>query len=204
MCVVAILVYVLGSVISYGVLKNKSMTPYEEAYDVEFKNYVNERLENILTEVIDKKTGRNHRKLREIVSKYTIEYIEQSEVFTYSLDKKQTISDYHSEIGKEPILSYIDSEKEFGMKVELSEDFEVIFKESLLQISRTREEYEQLYQRRILADAFMLWGLLIVAAILLFYIVFILLINSTSGGICIFLEKEAQNRFEGINFHNIN
>lgn len=155
--IIPILAYILGSVISYGVLKNKPMTPYEEKYDVEFINYVNEKLENIASKItIGEKTG--------------------IRVFTYYLDKEQTISDYYSETGKEPILSYIDSEEEFGMKIELSEDFEVLSKEPLLQIPETRDEYEHLYTRRILPDAFILCGLLVVAAILVFYLVFMLLI----------------------------
>lgn len=174
--ILSILAYIIGSVISYGVLKSKPMTSYEEEYDVEFKNYVNKKLENVASEVVDENTGINHKKLREKVSKYNIEYVEQGEVFTYYLDTEQTISDYRSETGKEPILSYMDSEEEFGMKVELSDNFEVVFKESFLQISETREEYEQLYPRRILLGEFMLDGLLIGGAILGIYSIFMFLI----------------------------
>lgn len=44
--ILAILAYILGSAISYGVLKNKLMTPYDETYDIEFQNYLNENRED--------------------------------------------------------------------------------------------------------------------------------------------------------------
>lgn len=45
MVIVAALGYVLGSTITLCYLKSKPMKPYEEAYDTEFKSYVNEKLE---------------------------------------------------------------------------------------------------------------------------------------------------------------
>lgn len=173
MIIVAILGYILGSVISYVVLKNSPMKPYEETYDTEFKSYVNEKLENIAFEVIDENTGIKHDKLHEFVSNYSIKFAGQGIVFNYSLDKEQTISDYHLETGKKPIFSYSNSEEEFNMTIEISEDFEIISKESSLEITQTREEYELLYPRRILADAFLLCGGLIEIAILSFYLVFL-------------------------------
>lgn len=129
-------------------------------------------LKPIADEVVNKDTGINHEKLHDFVSKYGIEYTGQGVVFDYSLDKEQTISEYLLETGKEPILSYDSSEKEFNMKVEISKDFEIISKESSLKISEIPEEYERLYPRRLFNEAFLLYGLLIEIPILIVYMVF--------------------------------
>lgn len=171
MIILAVAVYILGSAISYGVLTNRPMTPYEEAYDIEFKNYVNEKLEGVADEVVNQITGINHESLQKSALEYNIKYTGQGIIFSYLLDKDKTISEYYSETGKKPFFSYSSTEQEFKMEIQLSNDFEIISKEASLEIPENREKYEQLYPRRTLVNATMLYGPTTLIVLLAFYLV---------------------------------
>ena len=150
--IILILTFILASVISYGILKNKSVTSYEELYDIEFKNYINTKLEEISNIVIDEGIGIKVEQIPQTVIEYDISWREEGVEFGYVLNTEKIISEYFLETEKTPTSSYL--EEEFRMDVQMSKDFKNINKKSSIEFpAMTKEEYQKEYPKRIVKEA---------------------------------------------------
>lgn len=144
---IALILVILVFAISFSIAKNKPIEEsYEEAYDVEFKTYVNETLEEISQTMIDEEYRIILAEIPDVVLEYDIIKTEEGIELNYLLDKEKVISNYQLETGKAPMFSYSDSEKRFEMNILISSDFKDITKTSSIEIP-TRDVYEEVYPR---------------------------------------------------------
>jgi len=133
--------------ISFGIAKNKPIEKsYEEAYDIEFKTYVNKTLEEISQTTIDEENRIILAEIPDVVLIYDIRKTEQGIELNYLLDKEKVISNYQLETGKVPMSSYSDPDNRFEMNILISSDFKDITKDSSIEIP-TRDVYEEKYPR---------------------------------------------------------
>ena len=135
-----LLILVLVGGIGYGFSYMHNSKPYEEVHDAEYCEYVNEKLEDVANVVIDKEIGINLKQVPDIISKYEIKYTGKRIDFTFWLDKKQVVSQYCIEIGKNPKQS--DAKKYIAMTVQISTDFQEISMSPFGDTVPTRENYE--------------------------------------------------------------
>ena len=169
---IVLILLILISVISFNIAKNKPIEKsYEEAYDIEFKTYVNEILEEIFQTTVDEENRIILAEIPDVVLKYDISRTEQGIQLNYSLDKEKVISNYQTETGKAPIFSYSDIEDKFEMNIHISKDFKDVTKTYSIEIP-TRDDYENTYPRLALLEntafiAFKIGVLLITALVLL-------------------------------------
>lgn len=117
---------------------------YEEIYDIQFNNYINDNFKEVTDIVIEEGKNIQLNKIPDTVLEYEIKYTEQGIKFNYSLDNEKIISNYYSETSKMPKES--EYEKEMEMNIELSKDFKIISETSSLSSIPTHEEYKRAEQ----------------------------------------------------------
>ena len=153
--IIFIMIFLIASVISYGILKARPATSYNEFYDIEFKDYINTKLEDISNRVIVEGCGIELDKIPQIVEEYTVIWREEGIEFSYVLSTEKIVSEYYKETGKNPKVSYL--EEEFRMDIYMSKDFKNINKKSSIKPpDMTQEEFQQEYPKRTIIDA--LWN----------------------------------------------
>ena len=116
------------------------MEKYEDVYDIEFYNYVEDCLKNVSDMAIEEGNNLYINSIPETVLEYEIQKNEQGIKFNYSLDNEKIVSEYYSNTGKKPKDD--DSNKEMKMNIQLSTDFQTISTTSSFGTVPTLEQYE--------------------------------------------------------------
>jgi len=190
---IVLLLLILIYVISFNIAKNKPIEKsYEEAYDIEFKTYVNGTLDEIFRTTIDEENRVILAEIPEIVLKYDIRRTEQGIELYYLLDKEEIITNYELETGKKPIFSYSDSEKKFEMNIQISSDFKEVTKTYSIEIP-TRDDYKELYPRQALVENTAYTALVMVFGLFALLILFGVLSIGPAIGTFIWRRKQKKN-----------
>ena len=116
------------------------MEPYEETYNIEFYNYVEDYLQNIADMVIVEGKEINVTKMPETVSTYNIKKDKQAIKISYLLDNEKIVSEYFAKTGKLP--NDDDCKKEMKMDIQLSNQYQKTSMTSSFDNIPTPEEYK--------------------------------------------------------------